>query len=92
MSNKYTRKVIKHKDKIIIFYKDKCPYCTMAIKLVKNNKCLYKKYMINDATEVIKKLSEDKTIKINLQHRTVPIIIINGKFIGGYTELKKLLN
>ncbi len=36
--------------------------------------------------------SLSKTLVLQTKIRTVPQIFIKGKFIGGYTDLKKLIN
>ena len=81
--------------KYVIFIKKECPYSKAAIKLIKSIK--QKKYKVIDVNEiggkekVIKILKKLKYIGKKIKHKTVPIIFENGKFIGGYEELKTKL-
>lgn len=69
---------------ITIYKKDPCPYCDRAINFL-NAKGL--KYDMIDLTG---KQDEIDRIKSETGWRTVPIILINGKLVGGYTDLKAL--
>lgn len=57
----------------------------MAKKLLANNNLKYRELSLEGKTDELKNLIE----KTN--HKTVPQIFINKKFIGGYTELKNLI-
>ncbi|MEK2687710.1 glutaredoxin domain-containing protein [Bdellovibrio sp. GT3] len=70
--------------KVIMYKKNPCPYCDRAITFM-NNKGM--KYEVIDLTD---KPEEIDRIKNETGWRTVPIILINGKLIGGYTDLKAL--
>lgn len=61
-----------------------CPYCKRAKNLLEEKNISYQEYPIDNDAEKKKELYE----KTNQD--TVPFIFINGKFIGGYSELKKL--
>ncbi|HWU42929.1 MAG TPA: glutaredoxin domain-containing protein [Bdellovibrio sp.] len=69
---------------ITIYKKNPCPYCDRAINFL-NGKGL--EYDMIDLTD---KPEEIDRIKNETGWRTVPIILINGKLIGGYTDLKAL--
>lgn len=69
---------------ITIYKKDPCPYCDRAINFL-NGKGL--EYDMIDLTD---KPEEIDRIKSETGWRTVPIILINGKLVGGYTDLKAL--
>lgn len=69
---------------ITIYKKDPCPYCDRAINFL-NGKGL--EYDMIDLTD---KHEEIDRIKSETGWRTVPIILINGKLVGGYTDLKAL--
>lgn len=69
---------------IIIYTKDPCPYCVRAINLLNEKKLAYKEIDLTD------KFDEIERIKKETGWRTVPIILINGRVIGGYDDLKAL--
>lgn len=61
-----------------------CPFCVRAKNLLKNKGIAYDEINLDGKDEELKKLQE----KTNF--RTVPQIFINGKMIGGYTDLAAL--
>jgi glutaredoxin 3 len=56
-----------------------------AKRLLTQLKVPYEEISLEDKPELRRKLSEE-----NNGYRTVPMIFIDGKFIGGYTELAAL--
>lgn len=77
---------------ILIYGKNKCSYCNNAKKLAKSlkNKIDDFKYDYIDIEKLgmsIKELSK----KLKKEISTVPQIIIDNKYIGGYEEFKKYL-
>ncbi len=91
-------KVLKHNDKIVIFYSPWCSYSTQAIELARQTKDIqHRTYDIDRVPGNINTLCEIFTKKKELtnydpNHTTRPIIFYKGKFIGGYNELQKILN
>ena len=69
---------------IVIYTKDPCPYCVRAINLLNEKKIAFKEIDLTD------KFDEIERIKQETGWRTVPIILINGRLIGGYDDLKAL--
>ena len=77
---------------IIIYGKHSCAYCQMALKLVKQSQKLTLKKFINvrsyDHLQTIKsKIITNKKIP-----DTIPIILIDNVYVGGYTQLKQKYN
>ncbi len=70
--------------KVVIYSKDPCPYCVRAKAFFDNKGIAYEEIDLTDKPEEIQAI-KDKT-----GWRTVPIIMINGKLIGGYNDLKAL--
>ena len=62
-----------------------CGYCTAAKKLLQTAGIAYEEIGLDDQPELRRKLSEE-----NGHYRTVPMIFIDGKFIGGFTDLQTL--
>lgn len=77
--------------KICVFTKTKCSYCVKAKTLLRDE---YGD--VNNQIIDLDCLSEGKSIATELRlktsQNTVPNIFINGKHIGGYTELLNLHN
>ena len=69
---------------ILIYTKDPCPYCERALRLLEEKKFQFKEIDLTGKPEEIDR------IKNETGWRTVPIIIIGGKLVGGYNDLKAL--
>jgi glutaredoxin 3 len=61
-----------------------CPYCVRAKDLLKRKGLPYEEINLEG------KFDELKALKDRTGHRTVPQIFIDGKMIGGFTELAAL--
>ena len=88
--------VIKTPNTYIIFYSTYCGYSTNAVELLKSSKSQYNGYIIEDLKGGMHGLLRDlsKTSEFTGyrdSHTTRPIIFYNGKFIGGCSELKKII-
>lgn len=74
-------------NKIEIYTTQTCPFCIKAKKLLSTLDLNYTEHNVeNSFEEMTKKLSE----KFNKSISTVPQIIINDKYVGGYTDLEAL--
>lgn len=69
-----------------IYVKDPCPFCDRAIRLLEELKIDYDEIDLTDKADEIEKLKNETG------WRTVPIIMIKGKLVGGYTDLKALVD
>lgn len=71
----------------IIYGLNTCPYCKDSKKLLDSNhiKYAYIEIQNENQKEKLYKLIDKKTNN----YRYFPIIFKNGKFLGGYSELKK---
>ena len=73
------------KSPVTVYTKEGCPYCIRAIELLKKHNIRYEKFDRSDNENLVNKLTNN--------YKYVPVIIDgNGKFIGGYKELQKILN
>ncbi len=74
--------------KIELYTVDYCPYCKKALNFLNEKNVQYTNYDITEnEDEMRKKIGE----KYDLQgYVTVPQIIIDGKNIGGYTDMINL--
>lgn len=70
--------------KITLYTKDYCPYCKSAVALLEEKGVEFTELDVtNDQAEL------DKAIAIS-NCKTVPQLFVNGKFIGGFDDMKDL--
>lgn len=70
--------------KVVVYSKVPCPYCVRAKSFLQEKEISF------DEIDLTDKPDEIERIKNETGWRTVPIIMINGKLVGGYTDLKAL--
>jgi glutaredoxin 3 len=73
-------------ERVVVYSKDNCPYCTSAVHLLNTRKIAFEE----------QKLGLDFTREQILEQfptaRTFPIITVDGFYIGGYTQLAERVN
>lgn len=62
-----------------------CGYCNAAKKLLQTAGIPFEEIGLDDKPELRQKLSDE-----NGSYRTIPMIFIDGKFIGGFSDLQAL--
>lgn len=72
--------------KAVIWSKYHCSYCDQAKALLNNMGIEFEEKKIGDG------YTKEELLEAVPTARTVPQIFIDGKLIGGYTELRKYLN
>ena len=72
--------------KAVIYSTPTCGYCKMAKTLLEKNGIDYEEFMVG--TDITKNELIDT---IGQDVRSVPQILIDNKYVGGYTELSKFL-
>jgi glutaredoxin 3 len=79
-------------NKIVIFSKTSCGYCDMAKELFKTIGASYQTVELDMSQSCPSNdcLSLVKALITRTGMRTVPQIFINGKIVGGYTEVAAL--
>ena len=70
--------------KVVIYTKDPCPFCDRAINFFNARDIAFEEIDLTGQD------AEINRIKKETGWATVPIILIDGKLIGGYTDLKTL--
>lgn len=73
---------------VVIHSKKGCGYCVKAIDLLQRNNIPYKEITYDASSPTY--MTDAQKLMSQTGSRTFPQIFINGKFIGGYTELSKL--
>ncbi|WGL59957.1 glutaredoxin [Pigmentibacter sp. JX0631] len=71
--------------KVLIYTTTVCPYCNAAKNLFKSLNVEYEEINLDSDSDLRAKLSAE-----NNGWRTVPMIFIDGKFIGGFDDANKL--
>jgi ribonucleoside-diphosphate reductase alpha subunit len=74
---------------IIIYTVDKCDYCLLSKNLLKKNNIHYTEVTIaiNDKDKFKEKMKIENGIEI----KTFPVIMFDDEYIGGFTELLKIM-
>jgi len=70
--------------KVELYIADYCPYCHAAKALLDNKGVEYKEIDITEDPVMKQRVMDE------LGWRTVPIILINDRLIGGFDELRAL--
>jgi len=82
--NTHASKKLKLGKKIKIYGTAMCPFCDAAKELLNNKKIDFKFINLDKDPDLRDKMAKD------LSYYTVPMIFIEEKFIGGFTELQKI--
>jgi glutaredoxin 3 len=69
---------------VLIYTTSYCPYCTAAKQLLRKKKVAYEEVGVDDRDDM-----RDWLVKASGQ-RTVPQIFINGKPMGGFSDVSAL--
>ena len=72
--------------KIVIYTTSYCPFCDAAKNLLKSLNIEF------DEVDLTDNLEERLEVSTKYNWRTVPLILINNKLIGGFDELNNLNN
>ena len=72
--------------KAIVWSKYHCPYCDQAKALLKQKGIEFEEKKIGDG------YTKEELLEAVPTARTVPQIIIEGKLIGGFTDLQKYIS
>lgn len=68
-----------------VYSKSNCPYCVKAVEALQRAARPFEVHSLDDAREL-----RDELVQATGQ-KTVPFIFHRGQFIGGYSELLKVL-
>ena len=71
--------------KVIVYTTSNCPFCRSAKNFLNQQNISYQEISFDKDPDLRQKLSQE-----NKGWRTVPMIFINDKFVGGFDDLKKL--
>jgi glutaredoxin len=72
-------------NKIVVFTKPGCPYCKNAKEFLDNFNLPFTEITLNPS-DIHYEHKRDRLFNY-YQHRSYPIIVINNRLVGGYTDL-----
>ena len=71
-----------------VYGSSQCVWCDRVAKMLEDSGAVIEKVDISQGKEIIKEMQEAAGEKVN----TVPQVIIDGKYVGGYTEVERYIN
>ena len=74
--------------KAIMYGTSKCSWCDRVANMLNNNEIEVEKIDVSESKENLKSMKEAAGKNVN----TVPQVIIDGKYVGGYTEVERYIN
>ena len=66
----------------------RCSWCDRVAKMLEENEVIVEKIDISGDKTLMKEMQKAAGKKVT----TVPQVIIDGKFVGGYTEVERFIN
>jgi len=82
-------------DTYIVFFEYTCSYCKNAIHLLQQKNRKFKAYNLEKigVKNLLRLFNNHKElIGFDPNYLTKPLIFINGKFLGGYDDLTKIIS
>ena len=74
-------------NEVIIYTTASCPYCAATKKLLQSKKISYREIDVSEDDAM-----REKLVQLTGGRETVPQIFVDGKPIGGYDDLVKLIS
>ena len=74
--------------KAIVYGKSKCSWCDKVANMLGNNEIEVEKIDVSESKENLKSMKGAAGKNVS----TVPQVVIDGKFVGGYTEVERFIN
>jgi glutaredoxin 3 len=66
----------------------RCSWCDRVAKILEDREVTVEKIDVSGRKDLIKEMQKAAEEKVT----TVPQVIIDGKYVGGYTEVERFLN
>ena len=74
--------------KATVYGTPRCSWCDRVTKILGENEIEVEKIDVSESKVLIKEMQKAAGKKVT----TVPQVIIDGNFIGGYTEVERFIN
>lgn len=71
---------------VVVYTKENCSYCSSAKMLLSSKGIGYTEYKLNED------FSRETLLENFPEAKTFPVIVVDGFNIGGYSQLKKMLD
>ncbi len=71
-----------------IYGTPRCSWCDRVAKILEDKEVTVEKIDVSGRKDLIKEMQKAAEEKVT----TVPQVIIDGKYVGGYTEVERFLN
>ncbi len=71
-----------------IYGTPRCSWCDRVAKILEDREVTVEKIDVSGRKDLIKEMQKAAEEKVT----TVPQVIIDGKYVGGYTEVERFLN
>jgi glutaredoxin 3 len=82
----------------VVYTRENCIFCTKAKELLNNNNISYEEYILDvfgrDNRPLVENQhwsTKDELLQLCPTAKTVPQIWLDGKYVGGFTELSKII-
>ena len=74
--------------KAIVYGTSKCSWCDKVANMLGDNEIEVEKIDVSESKENLKSMKN----AAGKNATTVPQVVIDGKFVGGYTEVERFIN
>lgn len=74
---------------IVVYGKENCPWCKKATDLLEKRGIDFTYHNISDKESFSDEDIKELVVSIAPGAKTVPIVLINDRYIGGFKELKE---
>jgi len=71
-----------------VYSTPRCGWCDRVVKILEQKEITVDKIDVSQGKEFIKEMQEAAGDKVT----TVPQVVINGEYVGGFTETERYLN
>ena len=71
---------------VVIWSKPDCPYCTRAKNVLRINNISFTERMLN------RDFTREQLLETYPTAKSFPVVVLDGFYIGGYTQLAEKLN
>jgi glutaredoxin 3 len=71
---------------VVIWSKPDCPYCSKAKNVLRTNNIQFEEKMLN------RDFTREHLLETYPTAKSFPVVVVDGFYIGGYTQLAEKLN
>ncbi len=71
-----------------VYSTPRCSWCDRVVKILEDKQITVDKIDVSGSKDLIKEMQEAAGDKVT----TVPQVVVDGKYVGGFTETERYLN